>query len=330
MGLLIDFDRQLLVLVTALVLDRIAGDPDWLWRRVPHPVAIFGAAIGFLDRGFNRKDATPETRRRNGVLALVLLVGGAVIAGLLLHALFVALGWLGFLLEAGVVAVMLAQKSLADHVRAVLAALEAEGVAGGRRAVSMIVGRDPQSLDEAAISRAAIESLAENFSDGVVAPALWYAVLGLPGLFFYKMVNTADSMIGHLTPRHADFGHAAARTDDWVNWPAARLSAALIALAVWAQNGFPAARRAIGTALRDHGLHRSPNAGWPEAAMAGALDVALAGPRAYGGRVVREPMLNAAGRAAGVATIAPALAAYGRACTTGTVLAAAAWLIACA
>ncbi len=196
----------------------------------------------------------------------------------------------------------------------VAASLRGEGLAGGRRAVSMIVGRDPLRLDEAGVSRAAIESLAENFADGVVAPAFWYAVLGLPGLFAYKMVNTADSMIGHKTPRHLDFGRGAALVDDALNWPAARLSALLLAIAAWACRGRAAGRRAIETALTDAGLHRSPNAGWPEAAMAGALDLALAGPRVYAGVAVFEAMLNAAGRrSAGPADIDRALTLFRRA-----------------
>ena len=166
----------------------------------------------------------------------------------------------------------------------------------------MIVGRDPATLDEPAICRAGIESLAENFSDGVVAPALWYALLGLPGLFAYKMLNTADSMIGHKNMKYLDFGRASARLDDLANWPAARLSILFLAAGAWAVKGRAAARLAIGTALRDAGLHRSPNSGWPEAAMAGALGIGLAGPRIYGGTRVDEPMMNASGRT--VATVA--------------------------
>jgi len=194
------------------------------------------------------------------------------------------------------VAVLLAQKSLADHVFAVGEGLRKEGIAGGRKAVSMIVGRDPNLLDRSGICRASIESLAENYSDGVVAPAFYYALFGLPGLLAYKMLNTADSMIGHKTPRYREFGWASARLDDLANWPAARLSALFIALGTWFRRGRPSARKSVSVALRDHGLHRSPNSGWPESAMAGALDIALAGPRVYAGEQVMEPMQNSAGR----------------------------------
>jgi adenosylcobinamide-phosphate synthase len=186
----------------------------------------------------------------------------------------------------------------------------------------MIVGRDPETLDHAGVCRAAVESLAENFSDGVVAPALWYAVFGLPGLFAYKMLNTADSMIGHRNVRYADFGRAAAIADDWANWPAARLSAFLVAAGAAVVRGLKSGRRALGVAVTDHGLHRSPNAGWPEAAMAGALCLALAGPRIYGGERVAEPMLNGAGRRGATAgDIEAGLAVYDATLNTGLLLA---------
>jgi adenosylcobinamide-phosphate synthase len=219
----------------------------------------------------------------------------------LLHGFFGLFGLFGILIETCCVTVLLAQKSLADHVEAVADALRREGLAGGRAAVSRIVGRDPETLDEPAVCRAAIESLAENFSDGVVAPALWYAVLGLPGLLVYKMLNTADSMIGHKSEKYIDFGWAAARLDDVANWPAARLSILLIAAGAWIRRGTDACLAALHVAARDGGLHRSPNSGRPEAAMAGALNVQLAGPRVYSGVVVREPMINGTGR--DVATI---------------------------
>jgi len=291
----------LVVLVAAVVLDRIVGDPDWLWRRLPHPVVLFGAMIGWCDRAFNRKRLGDETLKVGGVLVIAALLAWSLVCGWLLHWLFARLGLFGVVFETLLVAVFLAQKSLADHVARVASGLRFGGLEGGRKAVSMIVGRDPETLDEPAVCRAAIESLAENFSDGVVAPALWYAVLGLPGLLAYKMLNTADSMIGHKSPKYLYFGWASARLDDLANIPAARLSVLLIAAGALFTTGRRAARNAIDTALRDHGLHRSPNSGWPEAAMAGALDVQLAGPRIYSGSLVNEPMINAAGRA--VATV---------------------------
>ena len=289
-------DENLLVLLLALLLDRILGDPQWLWSRLPHPVVLFGEAISFADRQLNSVSLTGSQRRMNGVAAIVALLLVAIIAGFAFDRFFALFGLAGILLETALVAIFLAQKSLADHVSAVAAALRHEGIAGGRAAVSRIVGRDPETLDEPAVCRAAIESLAENFSDGVVAPALWYAVFGLPGLLAYKMLNTADSMIGHKSEKYIDFGWAAARLDDFANWPAARFSILLIAAGAWLRRGTSACREAIRVAIRDGGLHRSPNSGRPEAAMAGALNVQLAGPRIYGGVIVTEPMINNAGR----------------------------------
>ncbi|MBO9124601.1 MULTISPECIES: adenosylcobinamide-phosphate synthase CbiB [unclassified Rhizobium] len=290
------FELNLLVLVLALMLDRIVGDPDVLWARLPHPIVLFGKAISRMETLFNRTELPGKSRRRNGMLVIAALLLIAVVAGVALHLFFALFGLAGILLEVLCVTVFLAQKSLADHVEAVATGLRQGGLDGGRKAVSMIVGRDPETLDEPAVCRAAIESLAENFSDGVVAPALWYLVFGLPGLLAYKMLNTADSMIGHKSERYVDFGWASARLDDLANWPAARLSIALIAAGAWLRRGGDACREAFTIAMRDGGMHRSPNSGRPEAAMAGALNVQLAGPRVYSGVVVMEPMINGGGR----------------------------------
>jgi adenosylcobinamide-phosphate synthase len=281
------------VLALALVIDAVLGDPDWLWRRWPHPVVWFGRVIGWLDRRLNRETQTFASRRALGAVALLAVVALFVGGATLLHLALQRLPW-SYALEALVASVLIAQRSLHDHVLRVAAALENGGLPAGREAVSMIVGRDPQSLDEAGVTRAAIESAAENFSDGVVAPALWFALLGLPGLVAYKVVNTADSMIGHMSDRHRAFGWAAARLDDLVNLPASRLAGALLALAAPLAGGSVA--RSFRIMLRDAGLHRSPNAGWPEAAMAAALGVRLAGPRSYGGRLTEDPALHAEGR----------------------------------
>ncbi|MBR0555405.1 cobalamin biosynthesis protein [Ciceribacter sp. L1K23] len=285
------------LLFLALIADRLIGDPPWLWGKVKHPVVLFGAAISFLDVRFNRDELPAEQRRLNGLVSATVLVIGSGLAGLVLHALLSHLHVLGVLIEILIVAVLLAQKSLADHVAAVADGLRQDGLEGGRRAVSLIVGRDPKTLDEPGVCRAAIESLAENFADGVVAPAFWYAVGGLPGIFAYKMLNTADSMIGHKSPKYLAFGWAAARLDDLANWPAARLSLFIIATGALFTAGRAAMSRAFSVGRRDAGLHRSPNSGWPEAAFAGALDLRLAGPRVYGGDLVSEPMINGAGRA---------------------------------
>lgn len=283
-----------LVLALALAIDRLIGDPAWLWSRFPHPIVLMGRAIDWLDRKFNNLRLSFEDRRRRGVAALVLLVGAAALIG---WALDLALGAfsLGWAVEAIVVAVFLAQKNLVDHVAAVEIGLSFGGLSAGRTAVSEIVGRDVSILNEAGVSRAAIESAAENFSDGIVAPALWYLVLGLPGLLIYKVVNTADSMIGNHSPRHAAFGWAAARLDDFLNFVPARLSALLI-VATAAMAGCDA-RNAMIAARRDAPKHKSPNAGWPEAALAGALGLALGGPRRYGNEEVDGAWLNPSGRA---------------------------------
>ncbi|MET0746624.1 MAG: adenosylcobinamide-phosphate synthase CbiB [Rhizobium sp.] len=309
-------DEHLLILVLALLLDRIVGDPDWLWARLPHPVVLFGKAITFVDTRYNLKRLSAADRRRNGLVSIVALLAISLLTGLVIHAVLGLFGWLGLLIEAVLVAIFLAQKSLADHVQAVSQALRQDGLEGGRRAVSRIVGRDPETLDEPAVCRAAIESLAENFSDGVVAPVLWYALFGLPGLLFYKMLNTADSMIGHKSETYVDFGRAAALLDDVANWPAARLSILLIALGAMLRRGATALSNSIRIAARDGGLHRSPNSGRPEAAMAGALDIQLAGPRVYAGEVVREPMINGAGRdTATISDVEAGVAIFNSACS---------------
>ncbi|MCG5484857.1 MAG: cobalamin biosynthesis protein [Sinorhizobium meliloti] len=306
----------LLILVMALLLDRILGDPDWLWSRLTHPVVFFGKAVEFVDEALNRGEFTKAWLKFRGVVGILVLLAGATALGVVLARLFDVLGALGSLLEVVTVAVFLAQKSLADHVSRVAVGLRRDGLAGGRKAVSMIVGRDPNTLDEPAVCRAAIESLAENFSDGVVAPAFWYAVAGLPGLLAYKMLNTADSMIGHKSPKYLHFGWASARLDDLANLPAARLSALLIAAGAYFRRGAEAAKTAIEVARRDHGLHRSPNSGWPEAAMAGAVGIQLAGPRIYGGVKVDEPMMNDAGRAvAAIEDIEAAVTVFYAACS---------------
>ncbi len=280
------------LLAVALTLDAFVGDPDAIWRRVAHPVALLGGLVGWLDHALNREELSPVWRRLLGGIAILLLVEIAALAGFAVEMLFVVVpfGWVGTIL---VLAIFLAGRSLYDHVAAVTAAF-ASGIDAARAAVARIVGRDPASLDEPRICRAAIESAAENFSDGVVAPAIWFLLLGLPGFFAYKAINTADSMIGHLTPRHKDFGWATARLDDLVNLPASRLAGLLIAF------GAPAAGGSIATAFRimlaDAAKHRSPNAGWPEAAMAAALGIVLAGPRHYAGIIVTDPFLNEHGR----------------------------------
>lgn len=283
------------LLLGAMALDAVMGEPRWLWSRVPHPAVLMGRVIGWCDARFN---VFPQWH--NGVLVVMALVAGAGLLGAVIEAL--PLGWLWSLIGA---AILLAQKSLVQHVQAVADGLR-YGVGEGRRAVAMIVGRDTSGMDEPAVARAAIESAAENFSDGIIAPAFWYLVGGLPGILIYKVVNTADSMIGYRTPRHEDFGWAAARLDDVLNWIPARITAGLIALAFWSA-------RSLDVIRQDARLHRSPNAGWPEAAMAGVLDVALSGPRSYHGETRDYPWVNGSGNPdIGVAEVEAAISVLWR------------------
>jgi len=286
---MLDWSTTLFVVVMALAIDALVGDPDWLWRRAPHPVVLLGRFIGLLDRTLNRDTWSGSKRRLAGVAAVFVLAALSASVGLLAESLLQQ-SLIGNAVLGLIASTLIAQRSLYQHVARVRTAFADGRLTEGRRAVSMIVGRDPDQLDEAGVCRAAIESCAENFSDGVVAPMFWLALLGLPGLIAYKAINTADSMIGHLNTRYASFGWAAARLDDLVNLIPARLSGLLVAVVA------PVAHGAVATALRvmwyDAGKHRSPNAGWPESAMAGALGVALAGPRRYGERIVNDNFLN--------------------------------------
>jgi adenosylcobinamide-phosphate synthase len=295
----------------AMLMELCLGYPERLMRRIGHPVTWIGHLIAALDRGLNRPAASPDWRRGGGVVAVLIILGiVGPIAWLLQHE-FARIP-LGFVVTALVASSLIAQRSLYGHVADVAEALEIKGLDAARAAVSHIVGRDTAALDEAGIARAAIESLAENFSDGVVAPVFWLALAGLPGIALYKAINTADSMIGHRTERYAAFGWAAARLDDLVNLPASRLAALLLVAAAMlgVDNSAAAAWHAV---WRDAAKHRSPNAGYPEAAMAGALDLSLAGPRSYGGITVDDATMGDGRRDASVADIRRALDLYRRA-----------------
>jgi adenosylcobinamide-phosphate synthase len=302
----------------ALLIEAAMGYPDFLVRSIGHPVMWIGRLIGFLDGRLNHDGMSNASRRAAGALAALIAAGvtGGVAFGLEQSLLRLPAG---LMLAALVASTLLAQRSLHDHVMRVAAALESEGLAAGRKAVAHIVGRDTAGLDEAGVARAAVESLAENFSDGVVAPALWLAIGGLAGGAVYKAINTADSMIGHRTPRHQAFGWASARLDDLVNLPASRLSALLL-IAAAAMTNAAAAKEAWRAVARDARHHRSPNAGWPEAAMAGALGLALAGPRSYGGIEIADAFMGDGRRAATAGDIRRALKLYRRADALLTVL----------
>ncbi|MBZ9676015.1 adenosylcobinamide-phosphate synthase CbiB [Mesorhizobium sp. ES1-1] len=286
---------SVLIAFLSLAVEFFLGYPDWLFRAIGHPVTWIGRLISFLDLKLNRATDPDALRRQRGVQALLVIVLVPGVIGLFMQIFLLWFVPLGLVVAALLATSLLSQKSLHDHVEAVADALDSGGLAMGRVAVSRIVGRDPETLDRAGVCRAAIESLAENFSDGIVAPAFWTGVGGLAGGAAYKAANTADSMIGHRTPRHEAFGWAAARFDDWINLPASRLSALLIVLAAFlVKRADPGgAWRAV---WRDAKKHRSPNAGWPEAAMAGALGLALAGPRSYGGILVDDVFMGEGGR----------------------------------
>lgn len=272
-----------MLLVLALLLDWILGDMRWFYRFVPHPVVLIGKLITALDRRLNRDTRSGRNRMIRGALVAVVVVGLSALIGWGIDRGLdeIPYGWAA---EVFLVSVLLAARSLFSHVGDVAHALKSDGVDGGRKAVAHIVGRDPSTLDEHGVARAAVESLAENFADGVAAPAFWYLVFGLPGILAYKAVNTLDSMIGYRNAKYKDFGMAAARLDDIVNWIPARLTGILICIsAFFSPKSAPL--RAVRAMFRFAGKHASPNAGWPEGAMAGALDLALGGPRRYPGGI---------------------------------------------
>jgi len=294
--LLGDSRSLLLALLLGLLLDARFGDPPALWRRLPHPVVVIGRAISRLEaRLWSERCA----RLRGLLLVLLLLLPLGVPAVLLDPALRRLPG--GWILLGLLFAPWFAWRSLVEHVRAVAEAL-ARGIGPARDAVRHLVGRDPERLDSPAIARAAVESLAENFADAVVAPWFWALLFGLPGLVLCKAVNTLDSMIGYRNARYHEFGFAAARLDDLLNWVPARLAALLLALAAGKRMA-----RALGCVRRDARSHRSPNAGWPEAAVAGALDLRLSGPRSYGGEPVDEPWIGEGRAELGPSEIADAV-----------------------
>jgi adenosylcobinamide-phosphate synthase len=297
--------------LAALVLETAIGYPDFVYRAIGHPVTWAGALVARLDARLNRQSVPEWQRRALGVLTLVVLLSASA-SGAFAFDRLLPEGPVGSGILILVASSLLAQRSLHQHVRAVAEALETQGLQAGRAAAAMIVGRNPDRLDEAGVARAAIESLAENFSDGVIAPVFWLIVGGLPNAMCYKATNTADSMIGHRTPRYQAFGWAAARLDDVINLPASRLSALFLILAAIAIGASP--RGGMQAVWRDARNHRSPNAGWPEAAMAGALGLRLAGPRVYGDTLIDDAFMGDGRREATAADIIRALRLYRAAC----------------
>jgi len=299
------------MMLVAMALDLALGWPKALFRRIGHPVTWLGALIGALESRLNREGTN---RRARGLLTALLVTGIAAGIGAAAQALLPE-GWLGFVIGGALAWPLVALRSMHDHVMRVTKPLIAGDLTGARHAVAMIVGRDPKQLDTAGVARAALESLAENSSDGIVAPLFWGALLGLPGIAAYKAINTLDSMIGHRNARYEAFGWAAARIDDGANLLPARLTGVLFALASGGR-----AKDAFRVMLRDAKAHRSPNAGWPESALAGALGIRLSGPRHYGDRVAQEPWLNGAAPDPGAHDLARGLALFRRAMGLGAVL----------
>jgi adenosylcobinamide-phosphate synthase len=269
----------------ALLVERFAGYPEALFERIGHPVVWIGKFITWLDLKLNRAGADSKEGRLRGVIATAALILAAFIPAWIISQLLstIRVGWI---VEALIATSLIAHKSMRDHLRHVLRAFD-KSLPHARLAVARIVGRDCTSLDESGIARAALESLAENTSDGIVAPVFWYALLGLPGIAVYKAINTADSMIGHKSEKYLHFGWASARLDDLVNLPCSRLTGVLFAAAK------PSRFEEIFAVMRrDAPKHGSPNAGWPEAAMAAALDVEFGGPRSYQGETVSLPTMG--------------------------------------
>jgi len=309
---------RVLILIAACGIEAVLAYPAIVFGAIGHPVSWIGALISGLELRLNRPDYSAVMRRAAGVMTALLLIAVSLGVGLALEMAVRSVPVLGFILAILIVAALIAAGSLDQHVRAVAAALRKDGLASGRQSIAKIVGRDPEALDQAAICRAAIESLAENASDGVTAPALWYLVGGLPGMIAYKAINTADSMIGHMSERFHAFGWAAAKLDDVVNWPASRLTGLMFVAAASVVPG-ASASSAWQAFCRDARLHRSPNAGWPEAAMAGALGLRLAGPRVYDGVLVQDHWMGDGRAEATPEDIERALTIY-RAAFVGTLL----------
>ncbi len=305
-----------LLALIALAFESLFGYPHWLYRAIGHPVSWIGRLIAWCDQAWNDEELSVRRRCINGAATIAACLAVTALASIALTFLAYRIlpAPLGLLLLAFAASSLIAQRSLYAHVGAVADALEHRDLGSARIAVAKIVGRDPKSLDKADVARAAIECLAENLSDGVVAPVFWLVVAGLPGAALYKTINTADSMIGHRSRRHLAFGWAAARLDDLVNLPASRLSA-LWLIAAGSMSSTATGRGAAEAVLRDARRHRSPNAGWPEAAMAGALGLRLAGPRVYDGKLVEDRWMGNGRADTGPDDIRRALKLYRTACT---------------
>lgn len=301
-----------MLMLAAWLVEVLFGYPDWLYRRIRHPVVWLGAMIDGLDRTLNRPALGQALRYVLGMMATLAAVAFAACAGAAVPALLPSSA-AGFWAEAAIASSLICSRSLYVHIAAVSGPLAADDLTGARAALAHVVGRETAELPSEGVTRAALESLAENTSDGVVAPLFWGVVFGLPGLAAYKAVNTLDSMIGHRDARYAAFGGFAARLDDAANFIPARLTGLLVAAASLRPGAFAVM---WGDARR----HRSPNAGWPESAAAGALGVRLSGPRSYGGAESAEPWLNARAGDPGPADLRSGLVLYCKALSLAALL----------
>ncbi len=295
--------------VLVLVVESFVGYPLAVQKLMGHPIEWIGKLISYIDEGLNDPEVDAAQNRRHGILAIILLSVAVGIPTWILAKTLSQYSY-GWIINVALATTFIAQKSLRDHVSAVDRALGLS-LSAARFEVKKIVGRDPETLNENGIAKAALESLAENTADGITAPIFWYALLGLPGLVIYKAINTADSMIGHKSEKYVNFGWAAAKLDDLVNLPASRLTGLMFAVAAWI-NSKSNAQNALQSIWRDAGQHQSPNAGWPEAAMAGALGLRFGGPRHYDGEIVDLPFMGD-GRDVERADIVRGLVLYDRA-----------------
>ncbi|MBO6548577.1 MAG: cobalamin biosynthesis protein CobD [Rhizobiales bacterium] len=289
-----DMDLRALLLILAILLDWLISDPKRLYSHILHPVQYMGEVLSWIERRLNKQTVSLTKQKLRGVFGLFFYLSIWLSVGIAISLICNVIGIWGMALEVLLAAILLSGRSLYEHVRDVNEALKFKTIEEARLSVGQIVGRDVTALDERGVARAAIESGAENLSDGFIAPVLFYFIAGLPGLIFYKAVNTADSMIGHKTQRFLGFGWAAARFDDLLNWVPARLTGFLIMII--AQFRYRNGGEVFRVMMKDHSKHSSPNAGWPESAMAGALGIALAGPRVYFDVMKQDPWINAKGR----------------------------------
>jgi adenosylcobinamide-phosphate synthase len=303
----------------ALVIEYFIGYPQSLQRAIGHPVEWIGKLIAYLDEGLNDPDSEDNDQRNHGMFAVIALCIAVGVPAFLLERLLLSFHY-GWIINMLLATAFIAQKSLRDHVTAVARTLP-QSIVAARKEVAKIVGRDPSTLDESGVAKAALESLAENTADGITAPIFWFAIAGLPGIVIYKAINTADSMIGHKSEKYLHFGCAAAKLDDLVNLPASRLTGLLFAGAAWFKSK-TRAQAALNAMWRDASKHQSPNAGWPEAAMAGALDLKFGGPRQYDGEMVQLPYMGDGRGQMTAADIERGLEVYDRALLILLVLAA--------